>query len=241
MIRILIVEDELIIANDLKDILESFDYHVVGIAKNYESAEKMLESEKPDIALLDIQIEGQKDGIELAQCIKNDYQIPFVFISSHTDKATLDRAKECQPNGFLVKPFEDDDVRVAVELALSNFSKEQNLMSASPDEGFVMNDSLFIRQKNLSVKVKYDEILYASADANYCTLHLHNKNYVLRSTLKELEQKLSDSRFFRSHKSYLINLNNLSAVHSEYVCLGDDELPIGREQQSWLMNHINKI
>lgn len=241
MIRILIVEDELIIANDLKDILESFEYQVVGIAKNYDAGKEKLNSEKPDIVLLDIQIEGSKDGIELAQLIKKDFHLPFIFISSHTDKATLDRAKESQPYGFLVKPFEEDDVRVAIEMALSNFSKEQNDNLDAEHAGFVMNDSLFIRQKNLSVKVKYDEILYASADANYCTLHVQNKKYVLRSTLKELEQKLSDSRFFRSHKSYLINLNNLSAVHSEYVCLGDDELPIGREQQSWLMTHINKI
>ncbi|MEP2024456.1 MAG: response regulator [Reichenbachiella sp.] len=241
MIRILIVEDELIIANDLKDILESMDYEVLGIAKSYDVAKRILESEIPDIVLLDIQIEGSRDGIELAQLIKQKFQIPFVFISSHTDKATLERAKDCQPNGFLVKPFEDDDVRVAVELALSNFSKEQNAGLDEDHAGFVMNDSLFIRQKNLSVKVKYDEIMYASADANYCTLYLSDKKYVLRSTLKELEQKLSDRRFFRSHKSFLINLNNLTAVHSEYLCIGDEELPIGREQQSWLMKQINKI
>lgn len=239
MISVLIVEDELIIANDLQDILESNNYHVIGIAKSYDLAINKLSAKQPDIVLLDIQIDGSKDGIDLANTIRNEYEIPFVFISSHTDRATLDRAKESKPNGFLVKPFEDEDVFVAVEMALSNFSKEQN--NNQDNQDFTINESLFIRQKNTAVKVAYDDILYASSDANYCTLYTGDKKFVMRSTLKELESKLNDKRFFRCHKSHLVNLNQLSAVNSEYVIVGDIKLPIGRDQQALLMSQINKI
>lgn len=239
MISVLIVEDELIIANDLQDILESNNYHVIGIAKSYDLAINKLSAKQPDIVLLDIQIDGSKDGIDLANTIQNEYEIPFVFISSHTDRATLDRAKESKPNGFLVKPFEDEDVFVAVEMALSNFSKEQN--NNQDNQDFTINESLFIRQKNTAIKVAYDDILYASSDANYCTLYTDDKKFVMRSTLKELESKLNDKRFFRCHKSHLVNLNQLSAVNSEYVIAGDIKLPIGRDQQALLMSQINKI
>ncbi|WP_422360090.1 LytR/AlgR family response regulator transcription factor [Reichenbachiella sp.] len=239
MISVLIVEDELIIANDLQDILESNDYHVIGIAKSYDLAIKKLSTEQPDIVLLDIQIDGTKDGIDLANTIKNEYELPFIFISSHTDRATLDRAKECKPYGFLVKPFEDDDVLVAVEMALSNFSKEQN--NNEDNQDFTINESLFIRQKNTAVKVAYDDILYASSDANYCTLYTEDKKFVMRSTLKELENRLDDKRFFRCHKSHLVNLNHLSSVNSECITIKNVELPIGRDQQALLMSQINKI
>ncbi|MDW3209348.1 MAG: LytTR family transcriptional regulator DNA-binding domain-containing protein [Reichenbachiella sp.] len=239
MISVLIVEDELIIANDLQDILESNNYHVIGIAKSYDLAINKLSTKQPDIVLLDIQIDGSKDGIDLANTIRNEYEIPFVFISSHTDRATLDRAKKSKPNGFLVKPFEDEDVFVAVEMALSNFSKEQN--NNQDNQDFTINESLFIRQKNTAVKVAYDDILYASSDANYCTLYTDDKKFVMRSTLKELESKLNDKRFFRCHKSHLVNLKHLTAINSEVISIQNVELPVGREQQALLMDSINKI
>lgn len=242
MIKVLIVEDELIIAHHIKDILESNDYEVVGIAKSYDAGLEKLTAHKPDLVLLDIQIDGSKDGVALASTIRSEFHIPFVFISSHTDRATIDRAKECEPYGFLVKPFEEDDIFVAVEIALSNYSKEQNSNETNTEySDFTINESLFIRQKNTAVKVAYDEIHYASADSNYCTIFTKEKKFVMRSTLKELETKLNDKRFFRSHKSHLVNLNHLSAVNTESIVIQQAELPIGREQQIWLMNQINKI
>lgn len=240
-IKVLIVEDELIIATDLKDILQGANYEVVDMCKSYEAALKSLEANMPDILLLDIQIRGEKDGVDLANEIHQNYKIPFVYISSHTDRATLDRAKETLPYGFLVKPFEDDDVLVAVEIALLNFAKEQNASQPPEHSDFVINNSLFIRQKNLSVKVNYDDILYAAADANYCTVFTKDQKYVLRSTLKELEGKLTDNRFFRSHKSYLINLTKVTAINSDVLYIEDHKLPVGREQLAWLSNQINKI
>ncbi|UXX79541.1 response regulator [Reichenbachiella carrageenanivorans] len=241
MIKILIVEDELIIAHHIKDILESNDYEVVGVAKSYDAGLEKLTECKPDLVLIDIQIDGSKDGVTLASTIRSDFHIPFVFISSHTDRATIDRAKECEPYGFLVKPFEEDDILVAVEIALSNYAKEQNNNTDSEFSNFTINDSLFIRQKNTAIKVAYNDIYYASADSNYCTIFTKEKKFVMRSTLKELETKLNDKRFFRCHKSHLVNLNHLSAVNTESIIIYQAELPIGREQQVWLMNQINKI
>ncbi len=238
-IKILIVEDELIIANDLSDILTENGYAVTGMAKSYTAGLEELEKETPDIVLLDIQISGDRDGVELANTIRSMFHIPFIFISSHTDRSTLDRVMESNPYGFLVKPFEDEDVLVAIRLALHNFSKEQNENGENDD--FVINESLFIRQKNIAVKVAYNDIMYAVADANYCTIVTTEKSFVLRSTLKDLEKKLKEPQFYRAHKSYLINLSKLTAINTDVIFIGNEKLPVGREQQLWLMKHINKI
>ncbi len=241
-IKVLIVEDELIIANDLKDILEQGHYEVCRIAKSYEEGISALEVHNPDIALLDINIKGEKDGVDLGSQIRALFKIPFIFISSHTDQGTLARVKQIHPYGFLVKPFEEDDVFVAIELALSNFSNEQSKHADETEPtDFVINKSLFIRQKNMAVKVPYSDILYAKADANYCTLYTTTQQYVLRSTLKDLESKVEGPEFYRSHRSYLINLSHLVAINSDIIVVGKDKLPVGREQQIWLMDHINKI
>lgn len=236
-IRALIVEDELIIAEDIADILSENNYEVVEICKSYNAAILALEKHQPDIILLDIKIKGEKDGIDLAQKIRADYKIPFIFISSHSDSGTVKRAVEVNPYGYLVKPFEDSDVLTALEVAMANFAKEQS--QAMQD--FILNDCLFVREKNMSVKIPMENIQFIRAEGNYSTIQTADKSYVLRSTLKDLVEKLPQQQFFRSHKSYIINLKQVSAINSDSIYVNNERLPIGRGQLNQLMESINKI
>jgi DNA-binding LytR/AlgR family response regulator len=237
-IKVGIIEDEMIIAEDLRDILESNSFKVCGVAKNYDKAIELIDNTQPDIVLLDIKIKGEKDGIDLAHKIREDYNIPFVFISSHSDAQTVKRATEVHPYGYLVKPFEDRDVLVAIEVALSNFKSEQ---VKNEDEPMLLADSLFVRTNNLTVKIPLIDIRYIKADGNYSQIQTKDKSYVLRSTLKEIEGKLDGNRFYRTHKSYIVNLEQLSAINSEYVVVNEERLPIGRDRLHHLMERINKL
>ena len=125
MKKILIVEDELIIATDLGDILESLGYEVCGDAISAREALELINEQSPDLVLLDIQIKGGMDGIELAGIIRSEFRIPFIFLTSHADASTLQRAKEVKPYGYIVKPFQEKDIRAAIEIALGNFEAEQ--------------------------------------------------------------------------------------------------------------------
>jgi DNA-binding LytR/AlgR family response regulator len=241
-IKVLIVEDELIIASDLSEILGSNNYEVCGVSKSFDQAIKVIRENRPDILLLDINIKGDKDGIQLASEARH-HKLPFIFISSHTDRVTIERAKQSHPYGFLVKPFEEADVLVAIEMALANFAKEQNTVGESHEspEEFVIGNSLFVRHKNSTIKISYDDILFAQADSNYSIIHTKDQRYTLRSTLKELESKLTAKQFYRSHKSYLINLNHLMSISADEIIVGKEKLPVGREQHEWLMTRINRI
>lgn len=236
-IKVLLVEDEYIIAEDISDILTSNNFEVCEICKSFQAASYALDKHHPDIVLLDIKIKGDKDGIDLAHKIRGDYRIPFVFISSHSDPSTIKRAVEVNPYGYLVKPFEDNDVLVAIEVALSNFAKEQS--EALKD--FVLNDCLFVREKNLSIKIPMADIQYIKAEGNYSTIIANGKSFVLRSTLKDIESKIPEKRFYRSHKSYIINLSHVTAINSESIYVNDERLPIGRGQLHQLMESINKV
>ena len=115
---ILLVEDDDVIAKVADWRLKNLGYEVCGRATTGAEAMELVVNKKPDLVLMDINIKGDIDGIETARMIKKGFSIPVVFVTSHTDGPTLERAKGICPDGFIVKPLEDDDLRVAIELAL---------------------------------------------------------------------------------------------------------------------------
>lgn len=241
-LKILIVEDELVIAEDLKEILEELGYEVCGIAISSREALALIDEKSPDLALLDIQIKGGKDGIELAAEINENYHLPFIMLTSHADIHTINRAKEVNPYGYLVKPFNEKEILAGIELAMANFSKERSRKKEEENShDFVLNDSLFIRTNGMLVKLKLQDIIYLEADANYTQVFVKNKKYVVRATLKELEGKLDPNRFVRIHKSYLINLAEIDSIQADSVLISGKEIPLSRSQYSWLLQQIKML
>lgn len=241
-LKILIVEDELVIAEDLKEILEELGYEVCGIAISSREALALIDEKSPDLALLDIQIKGGKDGIELAAEINENYHLPFIMLTSHADIHTINRAKEVNPYGYLVKPFNEKEILAGIELAMANFAKDQTRKKEEENsQDFVLSDSLFIRTNGMLVKLKLQDIIYLEADANYTQVHSKDKKFVIRSTLKELEGKLDPNRFVRVHKSFLINLSEIDSIQAESVHISGKEIPISRNQYSWLLQQIKML
>lgn len=116
--KILLVEDDDVIAKVADWRLKNLGYTVCGRATTGAEAMELVVNAKPDLVLMDINIRGDIDGIETAKMIKKGFNIPVVYVTSHSDGPTLERAKASRPDGFIVKPFEDNDLRVAIELAL---------------------------------------------------------------------------------------------------------------------------
>lgn len=115
---ILLVEDDNIIARVADWRLKSLGYEVCGRATTSAETMELVATHSPDLILMDINLQGDIDGIDTAQMIKERYNIPVVFVTSHSDGVTLERAKATNPDGFIIKPFDDNDLRVAIELAL---------------------------------------------------------------------------------------------------------------------------
>jgi two-component system, response regulator PdtaR len=115
---ILIVEDDDIIAKVEDWRLKNLGFEVCGRAITGAEAMEMAAKHKPDVVLMDINIKGDIDGIETAKMIKKAYNIPVIYVTSHSDGQTLERARDTNPDGFVVKPFDDNDLRVAISLVL---------------------------------------------------------------------------------------------------------------------------
>lgn len=126
-IRVLIVEDEPLIASDIEMTLAGDNYTIAGIAYDSTKALDLLHRTQPDVVLLDIAIRGDKDGIEIAQIINDAYKLPFIFVTSFADRETLERAKLTLPAGYIVKPFKDRDIITAIEMAVYRHAVQFNL------------------------------------------------------------------------------------------------------------------
>ena len=124
---IILVEDEIIVAADVKNRLENMGYSVLGIFDNGEEAIQKAGELKPNLVLMDIVLKGEMDGIDAAQNIRELYDIPIIYLTAYSDEKTLQRAKVTEPFGYVLKPFEDREIQSAIEMAIYKHQMEKKL------------------------------------------------------------------------------------------------------------------
>ena len=125
-LRVLIVEDEPLIAENISIYLDNADFEVSGIAYDSKEANEQLRNNTPDAAILDVNLDSEQDGIDIAEQINQKYKLPFLFLTSYSDKDTLQRAKAVKPSGYIVKPFNDKTLLASLQIAISNHAAEKN-------------------------------------------------------------------------------------------------------------------
>jgi DNA-binding LytR/AlgR family response regulator len=228
MESILVVEDEPVIADDISIILERNGYNVSGMAQSAEEALGILNQSKPNLALLDINLEGKQDGIWLAHQINRLHKIPFVYLTSYYDEKTLARAQITDPYGYIVKPFDEGDLLANIKLSL--------VKNKYP----VINetDKFFVRDKGKLKALSSKEILYAESDDNYTNIYTESARYAVTHTLKSVEEKLTQHGFIRVHKSYLINYKKITSISEGFVYINNQHLPIGRAYRDSLLGDL---
>ena len=123
--RIMIVEDEWMIAEEIRMVLQSMQYDVTSMSSSGEEAIQNAEKDRPDLVLMDIMLKGEMDGIEAAGQIRSSYNIPIIYLTAYTNETVLERAKITEPFGYIVKPFAKQDLKVAIEMALYKHKAEK--------------------------------------------------------------------------------------------------------------------
>ena len=223
---ILIVEDELLIAEHISRILQSAGYSNIHVAINVDEAVSIIRDQTPQVVLTDIMLGSSKTGIDLGSLLQNDYKLPFIYITSHSDPEILSKAKHTHPNAYLVKPFKKEDLLVAIELAL--FSAET---VAKPKE----TQNLFIKDGHAMAQIPLDDILYLEAQGNYTLLFTHNgKKRLIRSVITDIHEQLPTEDFLRVHRSFVVNKKHITEYKSSMIHLKEIQLPVGRTYKELL-------
>ena len=241
--NILIVEDEFTIAEHLRAVLELLGHRVTGVVGRVSEALDSLRHDRPDLVLLDINLRGELDGIDLATRLRAEHHIPFVFLTSQANAATVARAKLTRPYGYLVKPFDEQDIYVALELALAAAADERATAPAAPaaEPLAAAADGLFLRERKQMVKVKFSNLCWLEADGNYTTLHTTAGKHTTCHSLRHVEERLPRADFVRVHKSYIVALHRISAFDSQAVTVDGGLVPVGRSYQAALMSRLNLL
>jgi DNA-binding LytR/AlgR family response regulator len=366
-VSIIIVEDEVIVAKDIQQTLMRLGYKVPATAISRNGALEKIAEYNPNLVFMDINLKGEIDGVRIALEIKEKFDIPVIFLTSYVDKETIDRAKIAEPYGYIVKPFNETDLRTAVEIALYKFSRDHEnkvnkeiyrqslhnidepviitdsdgvvnfvndsaqslLLPTIPHEsrfffheafrfdselgqhfsfkdlvdsfehldnpidgkrtwildheskyhvvgsriseesgsnsGFVLvcrklktrqatqheiNDSIktvenlfisnsfFVKKGSMLVRVSLDNIMWVQAMDNYVVIKTDMDQFIIHSTMKDIEIKLPTDKFIRVHRSYIIAIEKISVMDENSILISEKTIPIGKSFKENLMNKL---
>lgn len=243
---ILIVEDEFMISEDIAMRLSDFGYKVAGVAASALAAIEILEKGETDLALVDINIDGDMDGIELSKIINDRFKIPFIYLTSLANKTVVERAKETLPASYLLKPFNDRQVQIAIEMALVNYTERTNPKSTTESTRVRFNsytvipshDSLFLKRDSHFDRVRFSDITHIESQGNYCVVHTTNSTYMYASILKGFEEILPADKFIRVHRAYIVNIEAVTGLDSGCVLINKIEIPISKSRREKLYEFI---
>lgn len=239
-LKILVVEDDPMIAESVQDILGVLKHEIVGVADDAEKAIAICNESLPDLALLDIQIGGDIDGVDLADLLNQNFQIPFIFTTAFADNDTIARAKSKGPYGYLVKPYGIKDMNAAIEVAMSAFERFKKA-SESPAMSKVIQDSIFLKVDSKLIKVKIDDIFYVEAKGDYALFKTKEKGHIVHTTMKRVEERLNDYNFAKVHRSYVINLSKIVDIEESNLLIDNKVIPISRANKEALIKRLNLL
>ena len=245
--KILIIEDEFILASELAETLESEGYEVVLMADNGREALDFYQENDVDLVLCDININGDWDGIETVKRLISVKQVPIIYLTAFTDKDTLERAKQTFPAAYIPKPYHITNLRMAIELAINNFAVKIQSLKILRDEKpeniqkemfLQVNDDIFIKQNYQFVKFSLNEILYLEADNIYTNINTSQKKYVIRQSIGNIHERLPMKNLIRVHRSFVVNINKIDSFNEYEVMVQGHVIPISRTYKEEFMKHF---
>jgi len=225
--KIGLIERDVSFANNLILDLHKFGYELTPLANDYERAIKIIEEEKPHLLLLNFNLNGTKNGIELARYVNEYHSIPIIFFADQLDGNTIERSKEVNPNAILEKPFTSIEVFASIELAL--LSHESKL------------DYMLVKDGYSYIRVSLKRILFIDSERNYLNLHLTTgRKVIIRSTMCDLMERLKGKEFIRINRGCIININHVAKIETDKVYVDEHHFSISKQLRNQLIEAIEK-
>lgn len=214
--KVLIVEDELLVAADIEESLEILGYTVIGTVATGKDAIEMVNQNLPDIILMDIMLKGDMTGIEAATIIKQKHDVPIVYLTANADLATIEKAKFSLPYGYIIKPFTEKDLQTNIEIARFKFindikSKMENdqYNSFYTDQKDTSRKTIIVEAEKGLEKIQIENIYFIQGNQENSTIFLIDDELKVKKGLEEFEKTLPEEQFMRVNPNFILNTNKI--------------------------------
>lgn len=241
-IKVILVEDDWIIAKEISYSLQDLGFEVAGIFDTGEEALRQVGSLKPDLVILDIDLSGEITGIDVAKKLKQEGSIPFIFLTALADTQTIDKAKLAEPYAYLIKPVIPETLYSTIEITLHNAARRSVELQPSQvalKENLNIGDGFFVKSKKRLERILLEDILYVEAFDIYAMIRTQSGQHLLSQSLKAVEERFPASRFIRVHRSYLVNTTKIDAIEENELIISNIRIPIGKTYREQLMNKLS--
>lgn len=240
-LNILIIEDYIITATDLKETLERHGHRVTAIAKNHGEAIKVIEKEIPDLMLVDIILRNSaQDGIETAKDIVSNYAVPVIFLTANSEIQTFERAKVLKPAAYLFKPFRNKELVYQIELAYEHYQSNREA-----EDNPSWSESIFLPHKKGHQRIRKADVLCIKAERAYVWVYVKDEKnpFMFSMNLGYLAQFFSSANFYQVSRSYIVNLDFLHRFDTECIYLNNCnlEIPLPQNRRTELMKRLAVI
>ena len=210
--KVLIVDDDVFISEELNGILEDLEYQVTDIAFNAESAITSLKTNPPDIAILDINMHGRNQGFEIAKFINDNLKIPFIFLTSFADASTVKEASKLTPDGYLLKPFNEATIFSTLNIVLNRHRKNTNHFT--------------VKIGHEQHKVKEDDILFIMSSDKYIEIHTVKKKYLKRGSIDTFIEENNLKGICRVHRSFAVKIDKIESIKGSVIHISQQKIPV---------------
>lgn len=247
-VKILIVEDEVLVAESLKIMLAQMGYEISG---TFASGKEALDHFTPgfaDIVIMDIHLKGRMNGVETSMGIRELSTAPIIYVTDNTDEALRKKAiYETNTVQYLTKPFTKMDIAIAIDLALKVLKKHELQVQQAKESSYLVDDFIFVRDNQVFRKLPVADILMLKAEGSYCKLVYKGeknslKELLFSDNLSFLEERLRFAKcLYRVHRSYIVNVHHLKKVQENRLWVEDIEVPIGKTYKNDIRNKLRFV
>jgi DNA-binding LytR/AlgR family response regulator len=247
-VKVFIVEDKSAVAENIARAVEKAGYTVCGRSRSGEDALVKIKEEKPDVVLMDIHLSGKLDGIQTVEFLNKQYPVPVIYLTDYGDNYTIDRAKLTNPVNYLVKPFTEKTLLIAIEIAFYNASTGKKPDPARQEEIpaqsiFPLVDRFFIKENGMIWRIDVADILWIEADGSYYKIRTSKRTYHQVGNLTMFNEKYEHPLLVRVHRSYIVNIDKIIGVKGNQVLIegAEEEIPISNSYRAQLPKHLHII
>ena len=200
---------------------------LVGTTAKGEDALRLIAATQPDLVLVDIQLQGEKTGIDIIRDLNEKNPLPAIIISSANDQATFAKAAKVYPSAFLVKPFDQSNLQASIEIAIHEFSNPKRKSDAPAADwkqaDQITTDKIFLKSAGILTKVQISDVRYIEVKNKDCLIGLEDEVIKVRIPLHKMEEKLNSTDFIRCHRSFIVN-----AEHIKNINVSDNQIEVGK-------------